>query len=172
MEERVKSWYPVRYILRKLEARAEREVILEDLESTINAQVHLVKQTLDSVVAIYRYRTRGIPNPKIISETISLENLECELYKLRSLLSDYTRSRHRRIFHTLAYREHSQNCAYDIAECFVNLYPRVRHNTINPHVDPINRMLYTELINGLVFDVMLSPIGVVPNVPPRSYIAE
>lgn len=162
MEKAIENWYPVRKFIAWLEKKQYNQAVQDELESLAIVQIANIDKALDSVAKIYGYQTIGkqvqFEKPLPVLEIVNTEQLELEVFKLRSILSDYARTRHHRFVASLAYRDYSQKAAQQIGERFCKNYPRVRTNRINTYIDETNRMFYTELVVGIVQDILLSPL--------------
>lgn len=160
MEKRITGWYPKRKILEYLDKRIERNIILDDISDLAEMQRCIVENSLSVAAKVYIYRTRkdDIFTDRHIEEVLDIEGLRIDVLKLRSLLCDYTRTKHSRWFSRLFYREYSQRLAHCISEKFLEEFPRTSQNKLNYYVNDTNRKLYTELVIDIVFDVLLTPL--------------
>lgn len=143
-----------------MDKRIERDIILEDLGELAEVQRRMVEDSLvvNAKIFLYRTQTDDVYIKRHIHEVLDTESLRLEVFKLRSLLCDYTRTKHSRWFARLFYREYSQRLAHAISEKFLEEFPRTSQNKLNYYVNDTNRKLYTELVSDIVFDVLLTPL--------------
>lgn len=143
-----------------MDTRIERDIILDDLGELAEVQRRMVEDALlvNAKIFLYRTQTDDMYIKRHVHEVLDTESLRLEVFKLRSLVCDYTRTKHSRWFAKLFYREYSQRLANAISERFLEEYPRTSQNKLNFYVNDTNRKLYTELVSDIVFDVLLTPL--------------
>lgn len=143
-----------------IDSRIERDIILEDLGELAEVQRLMVEDSLlvNARIFLYQTQTSDVYSNLKVHDIINTESLRMEVFKLRSLVCDYTRTKHGRWFTRLFYREYSQRLAAVISERFLEEFPRTSQSRLNHYVNDTNRKLYTELVSDIVFDVLLTPI--------------